>query len=164
MRNNSTCCHQNKSFLLYIEEMIICCIDCIFHKLKCESTELSAVPCTPCPPLLLALLYWLFDWRETRAAMFIGGGFWSTTEPIFAYFMSGGLISIIAEFESVPSGLPTPSCELNLPPSPRTLLSACKCRDSWRYFLRSFGILPSASSLARACRRFSILWYCFALT
>lgn len=30
--------------------------------------------------------------------------------------------------------------------------------------LLSLGILPSASSLARACRRFRIRWYCLALT
>jgi len=29
---------------------------------------------------------------------------------------------------------------------------------------RSLGILPAASSLARACRLLSILWYCLALT
>ena len=56
------------------------------------------------------------------------------------------------------------SCELNLPPSPLTLARAWRCRDSWRYFFLSLGIRPSASSLARACRRFRIRWYCLALT
>ena len=44
-----------------------------------------------------------------------------------------------------------------IPPSPLTRLSAWRWRDSWRYFFLSFGIRPSASSFARACRRFNIL-------
>ena len=57
-----------------------------------------------------------------------------------------------------------PSWELNLPPSPRTRFKACRWRDSWRYFFLSLGILPSASSLALACRLFRIRWYCLAFT
>lgn len=50
-----------------------------------------------------------------------------------------------------------PSCELNLPPSPRTRFNAWRCRLSCRYFFRSLGIRPWASSFARACRLFKIL-------
>ena len=58
---------------------------------------------------------------------------------------------------SPPRSICRVSWESNLPPSPRTLFMACRCRDSWRYFFRSLGILPSASSLALACRLFRIL-------
>ena len=43
------------------------------------------------------------------------------------------------------------------------------CAHTWRYVYKwqtclSFGIFPEASSLALACRRLRIRWYCFALT